>query len=482
MLGKLHIIFATFVTLCFIKASAYKVPPAKFEAVYPPGYFRLSVKDDGYSLLQFHANINKKIGVLEPGRIFQTLHKPKNGDPWTFHGQGIKIKLGDTFYYWLVVMKNDLTYRQEGEWTITEFISEDGRPVDPANLPKPEPDPKPDPYSYIYQSPSCRKSETEVLGLSSVCQGAHIFSEDFSKQKLNDLNQWDAEYKFPRGPDYPFNAYVKDTIKVEDGNLKIKPELTDSRFGDVYIGGEWDLTSSCTGQVGSEECYLQSSGANILPPVTSGKITTRNRFSFKYGRIDVRAKLPAGNWLIPEINLEPRDTVYGKQRYESGLIRVAFVRGNPLFSNKLYSGPVLSDAEPYRSYHLKENRSIENWNKDFHDFTLVWKPTSIEVFVDSVSYGTVKPGEGFYYTAKQYDVPYASNWLKGSHIAPFDQLFYISLGVRAGGINDFADSPDKPWSNGASKAVYRFYQQQDSWFRTWTSPELIVDSIDVYAI
>lgn len=51
--------------------------------------------------------------------------------------------------------------------------------------------------------------------------------------------------------------------------------------------------------MGTQECYLHASGANILPPVTSGKVTTRNRFNFKYGRIDVRAKLPAGNWLIP---------------------------------------------------------------------------------------------------------------------------------------------------------------------------------------
>ncbi|XP_034831387.1 LOW QUALITY PROTEIN: beta-1,3-glucan-binding protein-like [Maniola hyperantus] len=479
MLGKIHLIFAALLSLCFIKVSAYKVPPVKFEAVYPTGYFRLSMRDDGYSLLQFHANINKKLGVLEPGQILQSLHKPENGAPWTFHGYGLKLKLGDRLYYWIVVMKNDLTYRQEGEWTVTEFVSEDGTRVDPASVPEPDPEPA---STYTYQSQPCRKSETEVLGLSSVCQGALIFSEDFSKPKLDDLNQWDAEYKFPRGPDYPFNAYVKDTIAVENGNLKIKPELTESRFGEAYIGGEWDLTSSCTGQVGTQECYLQASGANILPPVVSGKITTRNRFSFKYGRIDVRAKLPTGNWLIPEINLEPRDANYGKQRYESGLIRVAFARGNPLFSNKLYGGPILSDTEPYRSYHLKENRSNDNWNKDFHDFTMIWRPTNIEVYVDSVRYGTVNPGEGFYYTAKQYDVPYASNWLKGSHIAPFDQLFYISLGVRAGGINDFADNPDKPWTNGASKALYRFYQAQDSWYRTWTSPELLVDSVEVYAL
>nr|XP_034831536.1 uncharacterized protein LOC117988493 [Maniola hyperantus] len=483
MLEKILFILATLCSLCLIKASAaYTVPPAKLEAIYPKG-LRVTVKDDGFSLMAFHGNLNQEMEGLEAGQWARDITKPKNG-VWTFRDRNVQLKLGDKIYFWTYVIKNGLGYRQDnGEWTVTGFVNEDGTPVDSENLPDPEPTPAPGPDPTPYNPPPvCQKSQTAVQGLKSVCQGALIFTEDFNKPNLDKLNQWDAEVMLPRGPDYPFNAYVKDTVTLDNGELKIKPVLTETRFGDAYLDGEWDLTSSCTGQVGTEECCLQASGANILPPVTSGKITTRNRFSFKYGRIDVRAKLPAGNWLIPEINLEPRDNVYGKQRYESGLIRVAFARGNPPFGKRLYGGPVLTDAEPYRTFLLKEHLGIDNWNKDFHNYSMIWKPNGIQLFVDGVHYGDVNPGEGFYYTAKQHAVPHASMWLKGSIMAPLDQMFYISLGVRAGGINDFADNPDKPWTNGASKAVYRFYQQQDSWFRTWTSPDLIVDSVNVYAL
>lgn len=47
------------------------------------------------------------------------------------------------------------------------------------------------------------------------------------------------------------------------------------------------------------ECEKRASGASILPPVMTGRITTRNKFSFKFGKVEIRAKLPAGNWLLP---------------------------------------------------------------------------------------------------------------------------------------------------------------------------------------
>lgn len=55
----------------------------------------------------------------------------------------------------------------------------------------------------------------------------------------------------------------------------------------------------CTGQIGGDQCKREASGADILPPVATGKITTKNKFSFKFGRVEVKAKMPAGSWLIP---------------------------------------------------------------------------------------------------------------------------------------------------------------------------------------
>lgn len=51
--------------------------------------------------------------------------------------------------------------------------------------------------------------------------------------------------------------------------------------------------------VGTMECSREASGAQILPPIITSKITTKKRFAFKYGRIEVRARMPLGDWLIP---------------------------------------------------------------------------------------------------------------------------------------------------------------------------------------
>ena len=44
---------------------------------------------------------------------------------------------------------------------------------------------------------------------------------------------------------------------------------------------------------------------------TSGKLTTLGKFSMKYGRIDIKAKLPVGNGLWPAIWMLPADNAYG---------------------------------------------------------------------------------------------------------------------------------------------------------------------------
>lgn len=38
---------------------------------------------------------------------------------------------------------------------------------------------------------------------------------------------------------------------------------------------------------------------NILNPIRSAKLTTVDSFAFKYGRVEVKAKMPTGDWLWP---------------------------------------------------------------------------------------------------------------------------------------------------------------------------------------
>jgi beta-glucanase (GH16 family) len=53
-------------------------------------------------------------------------------------------------------------------------------------------------------------------------------------------------------------------------------------------------------------CSRTSDGFHYINPVMSGKITTVNSLAIKYGRVEIKAKLPKGKWLWPAIWLLPR--------------------------------------------------------------------------------------------------------------------------------------------------------------------------------
>lgn len=467
-----------------LRAASYKVPDAKLEAIYPKG-LRVSVPDDGFSLFAFHGNLNQEMEGLEAGQWARDITKAKQGR-WTFRDRNVELKIGDKIYFWTYVIKNGLGYRQDdGEWTVTGYVDESGNPVDVKNPPKttatttsvPDVPPR-------LPEPTCQSSNTLVQDKAFVCKGELIFSEEFENKDLKDLSLWTAEVKFPQEPDYPFNVYIPDsTIQFENGALVMKPLLTEDQHHEGFLRESLDLTYRCTGKVDTTECKQEASGAQILPPITTPKLTTKNKFSFTYGRVEVRAKLPAGSWLIPEINLEPLDNVYGSLRYASGLMRVAFARGNPSEAKKLYGGPILTDSGPFRTQLLKQTTGIENWSNDYHNYTLIWKQDSIELYVDGNSYGVVNPGDGFYGLAREHAVPHATNWLRGTVMSPFDQKFYLALGLRVGGVNEFADDlPDKPWHNRGRKAMLDFWKRKTSWYPSWFDANMKIDYVRVYAL
>ncbi|XP_046968986.1 beta-1,3-glucan-binding protein-like [Vanessa cardui] len=455
----------------------YKVPPAKLEAIYPKG-LRVSIPDDGYTLFAFHGKLNEEMDGLEAGDWARDITKPKNGT-WTFRDRESTLKLGDKIYFWTFVIKDGKGYRQDnGEWTVTGYVNEAGEPVTSEGK-----------YpsgsisdSIIYP---CELSESKVSVPGFVCKGQLLFEDNFNSS-IDKGKIWTHEIKFPGEPDYPFNIYLNDgkTIRVNEGILSIKPITLESKYGDEHVYQFLDLTYGCTGIIGTSECQREAFGPQILPPIITAKITSKKSFNFKYGRIEVRAKMPQGNWLIPEIQLEPKERVYGPNNYASGLLRIAAVRGNLEYSKKLYGGPIIADREPYRSKHLKEKIGLQQWSKSYHNYTLVWRKDGISLYVDGEKYGDISPGEGFSPDAKENGIAAASQWVKGAAIAPFDEMFYISLGLSVGGINEFPDSRNKPWTNNSTKAMLKFWEGRGQWISTWFENDMAlkVDYVRVFAL
>jgi hypothetical protein len=99
---------------------------------------------------------------------------------------------------------------------------------------------------------------------------------------------------------------------VENGVLNIKPVLTEDKIGAQFVragftyevwGGE--PANQCTGAQ-FYGCSRTSDGNHYINPVMSGKLTTVNSFGLLYGRVEVKAKLPKGDWLWPAIWMLPR--------------------------------------------------------------------------------------------------------------------------------------------------------------------------------
>lgn len=159
-----------------------------------------------------------------------------------------------------------------------------------------------------------------------------------------------------------------------------------------------------------------------------------NSFSFKYGRVEVKAKLPAGDWLWPAIWMLPTDSAYGSWP-SSGEIDIMESRGNrnlvqdgvnigaEQVASTLHFGPA-TEFNAYETAHYSRNTAPgQGYNLDFHRYQMEWTPDRITFKIDDVETGTVNIGSGFWdrggFAAKYPGL--ANPWKAGDKSAPFDQ-------------------------------------------------------------
>lgn len=201
------------------------------------------------------------------------------------------------------------------------------------------------------------------------------------------------------GGNWEFQYYGNNRTNsyVEDGILFIKPTESKDRFGADVISGTKPTTIDiwgnqpadvCTGN-SFYGCSRSSGGGNVINPVQSARLRTANTFSFKYGRLEVEAKLPRGDWLWPAIWLLPEDQAYGLWP-ASGEIDLMESRGNSesysaggvnCFGSTLHFGPFYGQ-DPYELTSTQYCLEKENFNDAFHTFGLVWNENEMYTYLD----------------------------------------------------------------------------------------------------
>lgn len=178
---------------------------------------------------------------------------------------------------------------------------------------------------------------------------------------------------------------------------------------------------------------------------TSGRINTRGKFDFEYGRVEVSARIPGGQGTWPAIWLlhTPLDRLVNGEQFGaygpwpmSGEIDImeAFnygVNGNQSTKSTTHYGLPI---QPFDGTGSTTNLSV-NADMTFHEYAVEWEKGRIRFFVDGQHFQTQIIDEYYtYYPGNEdglYD-PLGSNRL-GLEDAPFDQLFHLIINFAIGG-------------------------------------------------
>ena len=123
-------------------------------------------------------------------------------------------------------------------------------------------------------------------------------------------------YYWCRTGEFEMTTALSDNLFVQNGQLYIKPTLTSNALSNpdqIFNGGNYTLQGCTTLKSNASACSASSSdktGATI-PPVMSARLSTKGSYNIRFGKVEVVAKLPRGDWLWPAIWMAPLSQVYG---------------------------------------------------------------------------------------------------------------------------------------------------------------------------
>ncbi len=231
-----------------------------------------------------------------------------------------------------------------------------------------------------------------------------IWSDEFDGNGAVDESKWNFERGFVRNEEYqwyqPQNAYKLDGILMLEGRL-------DSIPNPRYEEGSRDWKRN--------RPYARYSSASI---------NTRGKFDFQYGRLEVRARIPAvrGSW--PAI-WTLGTTMGWPNNGECDVMEYYEVNGQPtILANAAWGGERRYQAVwntkriPYT--HFLEKSPF--WGEEFHIWRMDWDEDFIRLYLDDELLNEV-------------DLSKTINGSIGEHRNPFHQPHYILLNLALGGQN-----------------------------------------------
>jgi beta-glucanase (GH16 family) len=220
-----------------------------------------------------------------------------------------------------------------------------------------------------------------------------VWSDEFNGEQL-DYSKWGVEENAFGGGNNELQLYTDrpENVRVADGRL-----IIEARKDNPDIAG-------------------------TRREYSSGRIRTKHRGDWKYGRVEVRAKLPQGQGLWPAIWMLPTDSKYGgwAASGEIDIMELVGQKPNQVLGTLHYGDKWPNNKHSGSKFDLKRGTFAD----DFHTFTIDWEEGRIRWYVDGELYQTQTKWST---TAAPFP-------------APFDQRFHLVLNVAVGG--NLSGNPD----------------------------------------
>ena len=220
-----------------------------------------------------------------------------------------------------------------------------------------------------------------------------VWQDEFDKDSL-DLTKWSRETGGHGWGNNELQFYTDSDSNsyVENGNLTLKAQVVPQGIG-------------------------SSKGLRYY---SSARLRTYGKGDWKYGRIEVKAKVASGQGIWPAIWMLPTDWLFGGWP-SSGEIDIMEHVGYDL---GVVHGSVHTEAYNHKINTQRSSaRKIANVDTEFHVYSIIWDKDKISFFIDDVQYFLFENDQqGNYKT-----------W-------PFDQRFHLLINIAVGG--DWPGNPD----------------------------------------
>jgi len=211
-----------------------------------------------------------------------------------------------------------------------------------------------------------------------------VWSDEFNDDGLPNTDDWGydtGDHGWGNNELQNYTARDKKTARIEDGNLIITAFLIETSSKKEY---------------------------------RSARLVTRGKQAWKFGRIDMRAKLPGGTGTWPAFWMLPEEWNYGNSSWPAnGEIDIMEYVGYA-------PGDVHAAVHTEARNHMRGNNAsadirVHDAEEEFHVYSIEWTEDIISAYVDGKKYFEYENnGQGYEY------------W-------PFDKEFHIILNTAIGG-------------------------------------------------